>query len=60
MEKIINKLHEVETAQIIEIANAAAARMDDEGDIVLNGALTVLELRMDEQDFIALCDGFAA
>ena len=60
MEKMINSLHPLTTEQIVEIADMAAARSDDEGDIALNAALTVLELRMPEQEFIALCDKFAA
>jgi hypothetical protein len=43
----------------VEVATTAAARMDDEGDMVLNAALTALELRMSEREFIALCDTFA-
>ena len=59
MNAIVSKMHEMETAQIIEISHAAAARADDEGDIVLGAALMVLELRMPEPEFIALCDQFA-
>ena len=59
MNAIVTKCYELETAQLVEVAHNAAARMDDEGDMVLNAALTVLELRMPEADFIALCDTFA-
>lgn len=45
--------------QVKEVAAMAAARMDDEGDILLGYALMHLELRMDEAEFIALCDTFA-
>ena len=59
MNAIATKMQTLETDQIVEIAIAAAARMDDEGDIVLDVALTVLELRMPEAEFVTLCDMFA-
>ena len=39
-------------AQVQQIAETAAARMDDEGDDVLAAALLELELQMPEDDFI--------
>jgi len=59
MNAIVTKCYELTTAQLVEVATTAAARMDDEGDMVLNAALTALELRMSEREFIALCDTFA-
>jgi len=62
MDRITARLQELETAQIVEIIHAAAARADEEGDIVLEKALMVLELRddMPEAEFIAICDKLAA
>jgi hypothetical protein len=58
MEKIINRLHPLSTNQIIDLANASAALRSDDGDIVLDAALTVLELRLPADAFIALCETF--
>jgi hypothetical protein len=59
MNAIVTKCQKLETAQLIEVAQKAAARMDEDGDIVLDAALTVLELRMSTAAFIALCDDIA-
>jgi hypothetical protein len=56
---IAAKLRQLPIGQLAEIARAAAARCDDEGDIVLNVALMVLEHTMPEAEFIAFCEEFA-
>jgi hypothetical protein len=56
---IAARLRDLETSQIVAIVRAAAARQDDDGDIVLDVGLAVLELRMPEAAFLALCEEFA-
>jgi len=51
---IVNSIRflRLDIGQIQEVAQAAADRRDQEGDMVLDAALMELELRMPEADFL--------
>lgn len=56
--ELTNQIAEMNIEQIVEIVNRSFLDARDEAAIVLNAALTVLESKMPEADFVRFCEKF--
>lgn len=58
MNKIINKLSALSINEVAEIVSKMFADTTNEGAMILEAGLTVLESKMSTDDFVRFCDKF--
>lgn len=56
--ELTNRIAEMNIDQIVEIVNRSFLDVRDEAGIVLDAALSVLESKMTEADFVRFCEKF--
>lgn len=56
---LTEKLEKMTIAEVCDVAAKIASDMRDEAGAILDAALTVLESKMDEADFVRFCEKLA-
>jgi hypothetical protein len=56
--ELTNRIAEMNIDQIVEIVNRSFLDVRDEAGTVLDAALTVLESKMPQADFVRFCEKF--
>ena len=56
--ELTNRIAEMNIDQVVEIVNRSFLDVRDEAGIVLEAALSVLESKMPQADFVRFCEKF--